>query len=39
MRLLKKRFGEISATITNQIKSLVLEYLESLTKDKRSYDN
>ncbi|NER06194.1 MAG: Rpn family recombination-promoting nuclease/putative transposase [Okeania sp. SIO3C4] len=33
MRLLKKRFGEIPATISNQIENLVLEYLEILTED------
>ncbi|NEQ36833.1 MAG: Rpn family recombination-promoting nuclease/putative transposase [Okeania sp. SIO3I5] len=33
MRLLKKRFGEIPATISNQIESLVLEDLEILTED------
>ncbi len=33
MRLLKKRFGEIPATITNQIENLVLEDLEILTED------
>ncbi len=33
MRLLKKRFGEIPATINNQIESLVVEDLEILTED------
>ncbi|WP_366557670.1 DUF4351 domain-containing protein [Okeania sp. SIO1I7] len=33
MRLLKKRFGEIPATIINQIEDLVLDDLESLTED------
>jgi len=33
MRLLKKRFGEIPATISNQIENLVLDDLEILTED------
>lgn len=33
MGLLKKRFGKIPATISNQIENLVLDDLESLTED------
>ncbi|WP_366558116.1 DUF4351 domain-containing protein [Okeania sp. SIO3B5] len=33
IRLLKKRFGEIPATIINQIEDLVLDDLESLRED------
>ncbi len=33
MRQLKKRFGEIPATISYQVEGLVLEDLETLTED------
>ncbi|NEP41192.1 MAG: DUF4351 domain-containing protein [Okeania sp. SIO2H7] len=33
MRLLKKRFGEIPATINDRVKDLLLSDLESLTED------
>ena len=33
MRLIKKRFGEIPATISSQIEDLLLSDLESLTED------